>query len=280
MSQIIKNVARIKLQLFFVLQLIVTQVYGLSVVQISDTTGLPYLSSEQKDIYLKEANVQINTVSKWERETAGFEPYHFIEMKMYAEYMIQNDARQEDLSIIIPLMTLLDEKSLFFTFNTQQINYSRVEFVNTRQTGTGVDLYTLDLTIPSGTSVIEVNATNTGVGGSEVAFTIMLEDVIKWSKPIQKLIVSTTHANGLITGYSIQPSKTTLKAATWEFNTLPDQDLTVKWKITESTVGTGIDVAKVQPPDPLIPPIVALVVGGAIIGSIAYFRVKRKRVNQ
>jgi len=275
--QFIKNVARIKLRLVLLLLLIVMQANGTTLVQLGDTAGLPYPKLDQTNVFLKEAYVQIDTISKWERETAGFEPHHAVEMNMHARYVIQNDAEQVDLSINIPLMTPLDEKSLSFTFNALVINYSSVEYTNPRQTGTGLNLYTLDLTIPAGTSVMELNATSTGIGGSEVDFTIMLEDASRWPKPVERLVVSSTHANGLITGYSIQPSKTTLKAATWEFNALPNQDLTLKWKITESPVGTSIDVAKVQPPDPLIPPIIALTVGGAIIGSIAYFRVKRKR---
>ncbi|MGH9922012.1 MAG: hypothetical protein ACRD38_04615, partial [Nitrososphaerales archaeon] len=178
----------------------------------------------------------------------------------------------------IPLMTPLDDSSLSFTFNQHGVNYSNVEYANLRQTGTGVNLYTLDLTIPEGTSVLEVNATSRGIASSETDFTIMLEEVSRWPKPIEKLVVSSTHANGLITSFSIPPSKTTLKAATWEFSdTVPTQDLTIRWKITESPIGTDIDVAKVQPPDPLIPPIIAIIVGGAIIGFIAYIRVKRKR---
>jgi len=275
--QSIKN-AGIKLQLVLLLSLIITQAYGTTFVQLGDTAGLPYPKLEQKNIFLKEAYVQIDTISKWERETAGFEPHHAVEMNMHARYVIQNDAEQADLSLNIPLMTLLDEKLLSFTFNGPMINYSSVEYTNPKQAGTGLNLYTLDLTIPVGTSVMEVNATSTGIGGSEVDFTIMLEDASRWPKPIERLVISSAHANGLITGYSIQPSKTTLKAATWEFsNTVPNQDLTLKWKITESPTGTDIDVAKVQPPNPLIPPIIALAVGGAIIGFIAYIRVKRKR---
>ena len=254
-----------------------TQVYGTSFVQLGDSAGLPYPKTEQQKIFLKEAYVQINTISKWERETAGFEPHHAIEMNFSAEYVIQNDSEQANLPINIPLMTPLDDNSLSFTFNGLAVNYSNVEYANLRNTGTGVNLYALNLTIPEGTSVIEVNATSRGIAGSEIDFTIMLEEASRWPKPIEKLVVSSTHANGLITSYSIQPSKTTLKAATWEFNTVPTQDLTVRWKITESPVGTDIDVAKVQPPDPLIPPIIAITVGGAMIGSIAYLRVKRKR---
>ena len=276
----IKN-AGIKLQIVLLLTLIIMQAYGTALVQLGDTAGLPYPKIEQKNIFLKEAYVQIDTTSRWERETAGFEPHHAVEMKMHEKYVIQNDAGQVDLSINIPLMTPLDEKSLSFTLNALMINYSGVEYSNPRQTSTGVNLYTLDLAIPAGTSVMEVNATSKGIGGSEVDFTMMLKDASRWPKPIERLVVSSTHANALITGYSIQPSKTTLKTATWEFsNTVPNQDLTLKWKITEpAPVGTDIDVAKVQPPNPLIPPIIALVVGGAMIGSIAYFRVKRKRTS-
>jgi hypothetical protein len=273
----ITNVTRIRLQLVLLLSLIITQAHGTTFVQLGDTAGLPYPKIEQKDIFLKEAYVQIDTVSRWEREAAGFEPHHAVEMDMHAKYVIQNDAEQADLPINIPLMTLIDEKSLYFTINALMINYSSVEYINPKQAGTGLDLYTLDLTIPSGMSVVEVNATSTGIGGSEVDFTIMLEDVSRWPKPVERLVISSSHANGLITGYSIQPSKTTLKTATWEFNTMPSKDLTFKWKITELLVGADIDVAKVQPPNPLIPPIIALAVGGAIIGSIAYFRVKRGR---
>jgi hypothetical protein len=253
------------------------QAYGVTFVQLGDTAGLPYPKIEQKDIFLKEAYVQIDTTSKWERGAAGFEPHHAVEMSMHAKYVFQNDAGQAGLSINVPLMTTLDEKSLSFIFNTHMVNYSSVEYANPKQIGTGFNLYVLDVTVPGGTSVMEVNATSIGIGGSEIAFTMILEET-RWPKPIERLVVASTHANGLITGYSIQPSKTTLKTATWEFdNTMPNKDLTFKWKITESPVGADIDVAKVQPPNPLIPPIIALAVGGAIIGSIAYLRVKRKR---
>ncbi|MFY3740808.1 MAG: hypothetical protein HMLIMOIP_001252 [Candidatus Nitrosomirales archaeon] len=267
----------INLQLVLLLPLILMQVYATTFVQFGDTAGVIYPTIEEGNIFLKEAYLQIDTISKWERETAGFEPHHAIEMNFNAEYVIQNDSDQADLPINIPLMTPLDDSSLSFTFNELAVNYTNVEYANLRQTGTGVNLYTLDLTIPEGTSVLEVNATSRGIAGSETDFTIMLEEVSRWSKPIEKLVVSSTHANGLITSYSIPPSKTTLKAATWEFNTVPTQDLTIRWKITESPVGSGIDVSKLQPPDPLIPPIIAIIVGGAIIGFIAYIRVKRKR---
>ncbi len=267
----------INLQLVLLLPLILMQVYATTFVQFGDTAGLAYPTIAQGNIFLKEAYLQIDTISKWERETAGFEPHHAIEMNFNAEYVIQNDSDQADLPINIPLMTPLDDSSLSFTFNELAVNYTNVEYANLRQTGTGVNLYTLDLTIPEGTSVLEVNATSRGIAGSETDFTIMLEEVSRWSKPIEKLVVSSTHANGLITSYSIPPSKTTLKAATWEFNTVPTQDLTIGWKITQSPIGTDIDVSKLQPPDPLIPPIIAIIVGGAIIGFIAYIRVKRKR---
>lgn len=274
--QSIKNLANIKLQLVLPLTLVIAQVYGVTFVQFGDTAGLPYPVSEQKNVFLKEAYMQIDTISKWEREVAGFEPHHAVEMNMYAKYFIQNDGEQVNLSVNIPLMTTLDEKSLLFTFNAFMIDYLSVEYTP-RETGTGLNLYTLDLTIPAGASVMEVNATSTGIGGSEVDFTIVLEDASRWPKPMERLVVSSTHQNGLITGYSIQPSKTTLKAATWDFSSIPNQDLTLKWKITESPIGTDIDVAKVQPPNPIIPPIIALAVGGSIIGYIAYLRVKRKR---
>ncbi len=279
MLQSIRKVTGIRLQLLILLLLpfAVTQAYGATFVQLGDTAGLPYPTIEQKNIFLKEAYVQIHTVSMWEREAEGFEPHHAVEMNMHEKYVIQNDAEQADLPINIPLMIPLDAKSLSFTFNSHAINYSSVEYSNTRQTGTGVNLYTLELTIPAGTSVMEVNATSRGIGGSEVDFTMMLKDASRWPKPVEKLVVSSTHENGLITGYSIPPSTTTLKAATWEFNKIPDQDLTVKWKMAEPPVGSNIDIAKVQPSSPLIPPIVALAVGGAIIGSIAYLRIKRKR---
>ena len=270
--------AWINLQLVLLLPLILTQVYATTFVQFGDTAGVAYPTIEERNIFLKEAYMQIDTISKWERETVGFEPHHAIEMHFNAEYVIQNDSEQADLPINIPLMTPLDDSSLSFTFNELAVNYSNVEYANLRQTGTGVNLYTLDLTVPEGTSVLEVNATSRGIASSETDFTIMLEEASRWSKPIEKLVVSSTHANGLITSYSIPPSKTTLKAATLEFsNTVPTQDLTIRWKITQSPVGSGIDVAKVQPPDPLIPPIIAIIVGGAIIGFIAYIRVKRKR---
>ena len=251
--------------------------YGVTFVQLGDTAGLPYPATDQQNVFLKEAYVQIDTISKWERETVGFEPYHAVEMKMGAKYVLQNDGKQVDLPINVPLMTSVDERSLSFTFNALSINYSSVEYLP-KQTGTGLNLYTLDLTIPKGTSVLEVNATSTGVGSSEVDFTMLLREA-RWPKPMERLAVSSTHQNGLITGYSIQPSKTTLKAATWDFDSLPDEDLTLQWKIIESPTGTDIDVAKVQPPDPLIPPIIALSVGGAIIGYIAYLRIKRKRAS-
>ena len=269
--------ALINLQLVLLLSLTLTQVYATTFVQFGDTAGLAYPTIEQGNIFLKEAYMQIDTISKWGRETAGFEPHHAIEMNLNAEYVIQNDSERADLPVNIPLMTPLDDSSLSFTFNGLAVNYSDVEYANLRQTGTGVNLYALDLTIPEGTSVLEVNATSRGIASSETDFTVMLEEVSRWSKPIEKLVVSSTHANGLITSYSIPPSKTTLKAATWEFNTAPSQDLTIRWKITESPVGSGIDVAKVQPPNPLLPPIIAIIVGGAIIGFIAYIRVKRKR---
>ncbi len=280
MLQSIGRVVRISLRLVLLLPLIATQAYGATFVQLGDAAGLPYPTIEQKNIFLKEAYVQIYTVSMWERETAGFEPHHAVEMNIHEKYVIQNDAEWADLPVGIPLMVPLDEKSLSFVFSSHAINYSGVEYSNTGQSGTGVNLYTLELTIPPGKSVMEVNATSRGIGGSEVDFTIMLKDASKWPKPLEKFVVSSTHENGLITGYSMPPSTTTLKAATWEFNKIPDQDLTVKWKIAEPPVGSNIDIAKVQPPSPLIPPIVALSVGGAIIGSIAYLRIKRKRANQ
>jgi hypothetical protein len=255
-----------------------TQVYATTFVQFGDTAGVAYPEIEEENIFLKEAYVQIDTISKWERETVGFEPHHAIEMNFHAEYVIQNDSEEANLPVNIPLMTPLDDNSLSFTFNKLAVNYSNVEYANLRQTGTGVNLYTLGLTVPEGRSVLEVNATSRGIASSETDFTIMLEEASIWSKPLEKLVISSTHANGLITSYSIPPSKTTLKAATWEFgNSVPNEDLTIRWKITESPIGTDIDVAKVQPPDPLLPPIIAIIVGGTIIGFIAYIRVKRKR---
>jgi hypothetical protein len=268
----------INLQLVLLLSLSLPQVYATTFVQFGDTAGVIYPTIEEGNIFLKEAYLQIDTISKWERETAGFEPHHAIEMNFNAEYVIQNDSEETNLPINIPLMTPLDDSSLSFTFNELAVNYSNVEYANLRQTGTGVNLYTLDLTVPEGTSVLEVNATSRGIAGSETDFTIMLEEVSRWPKPIEKLVVSSTHVNGLITSYSIPPSKTTLKAATWNLsNNVPAQDLTIRWKITQSPIGTDIDVSKLQPPDPLIPPIIAIIVGGAIIGFIAYIRVKRKR---
>ena len=272
------HIAIVKLQ-FLLLILIITQAYGVSIVQIGDSAGLPYADVEQMDVFLKEAYVQIDTTSEWQRSASGFEPFNQIQMEMRARYLIQNEAGLAvDLPIKIPLPTHPLENSLSFMFNGITQNYTSVEYANPRKSGTGLDLYTIDLDMPVGASTIEVNTTSVGVGSSEIDFTIMLTDASKWSKPIEKLVISIQHANGLITGYSIQPDKTTLKAATWEFNNIrPTQDLSITWK-TESPSGTGmIDVVKVQPPSPLIPPIIALAVGGAIIGSIAYIRVKRKR---
>jgi hypothetical protein len=272
----IKNIARINLQLVLLLTLILTETYALTIVQIGDTVGLPYPEITQSNIFLKEASVRFDTVSQWERQTSGFEPLHSIKMKMDAEYVIQNDGEETDLRINIPLMTPLDESS--FTLNELAINYSSVEYASPRQTGTGVNLYKLDLVIPEGTSVLEVDAISRGIGGSEVDFSVLLRETSMWPKPIEKLVISSAHVNGLITGYSIPPSKTTFKTADWEFNNVVlDKDLTIKWKITELPTGTNIDVAKVQPPNPILPPIIAIVVGGAIIGYIAYLRVKRKR---
>ncbi len=271
-----KNIARIKLQLVLLSTLVLAETYALTIVQIGDTAGLPYPEIEQGNIFLKEAHVRFDTISKWERQTTGFEPLHSMEMKMDAEYLIQNDGEETHLRINIPLMTPLDESA--FALNGLPINYSSVEYANPRQAGTGVNLYTLDLVIPEGKSVLEVDAISRGVGGSEVDFTVLLKETSRWPKPIEKLVISSAHVNGLITGFSIPPSKTTFKTADWEFNNVVlDKDLTLKWKITELPTGTDIDVAKVQPPNPILPPIIAIVVGGAIIGYIAYLRVKRKR---
>lgn len=272
------KIAIAKLQ-FLLLILIITQAHAVTIVQIGDSAGLPYPDVEQMNVFLKEAYLQIDTTSEWQRSASGFEPFNQIQMEMRARYLIQNDAGSAvDLPIKIPLPTRLLEDSLSFTFNGITQNYTSVEYANPRESGTGLDLYTIDLEVPVGASTIEVNAISAGIGSSEIDFTIMLTDASKWSKPIEKLVISTQHANGLITGYSIQPDKTTLKAATWEFNNIrPTQDLTITWK-TESPSGTNMsDFVKVQAPSPLIPPIIALAAGGAIIGSIAYIRVKRKR---
>ncbi|MGH9922708.1 MAG: hypothetical protein ACRD38_08155, partial [Nitrososphaerales archaeon] len=169
--QFIRN-AWINLQLVLLLPLILTQVYATTFVQFGDTAGVAYPTIEEGNIFLKEAYMQIDTISKWERETAGFEPHHAIEMNFNAEYVIQNDSAEANLPINIPLMTPLDDSSLSFTFNQHAVNYSNVEYANLRQTGTGVNLYTLDLTIPEGTSVLEVNATSRGIASSETDFTI------------------------------------------------------------------------------------------------------------
>ncbi|MFQ5969780.1 MAG: hypothetical protein ACE5J2_04730 [Nitrososphaerales archaeon] len=272
----LSHIAIAKLQ-FLILTLIISQAHGVTIVQIGDSAGLPYPDVEQINVFLKEAYIQIDTTSEWKRSASGFEPLNQIKMEMHARYLIQNDAGIVDLPIKIPLQTHLLENSLSFTFNAITQNHTSVEYANPRKSGTGLHLYTLDLDLPGGVSTIEVNAISAGVGSSEIDFTI-LTDASKWSKPIEKLVISTQHANGLITGYSIQPDKTTLKAATWEFNNVrPTQDLTVSWK-TDPPRGTDMtDVAGAQPSSPSIPPIIALVAGGAIIGFIAYIRVKRRR---
>ncbi len=104
----------------------------------------------------------------------------------------------------------------------------------------------------------------------------MLTNAAKWSKPVGRIVVSAEHENSLITGYSISPTKTILKAAVWEFSSAPKEDLTMRWKVLTSPVSTQASAPRIES-SPIIPPIIAIIAGGLIVGTIAYVRVKRKR---
>jgi hypothetical protein len=262
---------------FSILSLFASHANGVTFIQFGDTAGLPYPATDV-NVSLKEADVNISTESLWTREVEGFEPHHNVLMKIQARYVIQNDMNEKvDLPLKIPLPTSLNEELLRFMVNGVNMNYSSVEYDNPRQKGTGLHLFTLNMVLDANSeNVLDVIAENGGVGSIEEDFTFMLTNAAKWSEPVGKIVVSAEHENSLITGYSISPMKTILKAALWEFNSAPEEDLTMRWKVLTSPVSTQASAPAIES-SPIIPPIIAIIVGGLIVGAIAYVRVKRKR---
>ncbi len=268
---------KIMLAQLLLLAIILPGVYGVQYLQIGDTVGLPYPGTPRADIYMKEAYMDLQMSSSWEKPIAGYEPHHAVRMTMNSRYVLQNDGTDPvSLSVKLPLMVSLEGGSLSLALNSDRINYTGSEYANPGGAGTGFSLYTLNLTLPPGTNVLEVNATGSGIAGIESDLTVLLQDASRWPKPLERLVISTAHENGMIMAHSIAPSRTTLTAATWEFDQIPDEDLTLRWRMTVPPIGGGVEPSKISPADPLLPPIVAIVVGGAIIGFIAYVRAKRK----
>lgn len=272
----IKRVLIISIQLVLLLSLTVNA-YGQTFQQFGDSAGLPY-PANNVNVTLKEADVKINTQSLWARVAEGFEPHHTVFMNIQGRYVIQNQMNEKvDLPLKIPLPTSLNTESLKFVVNGAGKNYSSVEYDNPLQIGTGLQLFTLNMALdPNSTNVLEVSVENSGIGSIEEDFTFILTNAAKWSKPMGKIAVSLENENSLITGYSISPTTTTLKAATWEFDSAPQKDLAVKWKVLTSPVNTQVSPPDIKP-NPFIPPIIAIVVGGLIVGGIAYLRAKRKK---
>lgn len=251
-------------------------VYGTSVLQIGDSAGLVYPETVQDSIFLKQASVEITTSSRWERLAEGFEPYQIVEMKMHSTYLLQNDGGQTTLPVSAPLPVSVDEDTLSFMLDGSSIEYSNPEYVNPGGTGTGMHLYSLNLPVPPGQSVLEVNATSTGGSGSEIDFTLLLRDASRWPGPVDSLQVSLASQDIILASSSIQPARNTLKAASWEFSTVPDTDLALKMRATMPPVETP-PIPSAPVTHPLVPPLIALAVGAVIIGSIAYVRIRRKR---
>lgn len=260
---------------------ILVNAYGQTFVQFGDSAGLPYPDSSV-NVSLKEADVKISTESQWAREVEGFEPHHTVLMNIEARYVIVNDMNELiDLPLRIPLPVSLNKESLEFKVNSVIKNYTSVEYDNPREKGTGLHLYTLNMNMDANSeNVLEVSADSSGVGSIEEDFTFILTNATKWPK-IGKISIFSENENSLITGYSIQPSETTLKMGLWEFDSTPDKDLTIRWKVLTSPVSPQIPSSEIEA-SPLIPPIIALIIGGLIVGAIAYIRVKRKResINQ
>jgi hypothetical protein len=125
---------------------------------------------------------------------------------------------------------------------------------------------------------IDVIAENSGVGSIEEDFTYILTYANRWSQ-VGRIVISAEHEDSLITGYSIPPTQTTLKAATWEFNSVPVEDLTMRWKVLVSPVRTQVSGAALES-NPIIAPIVALVVVGMIAAAIVYVKKKKRRAYQ
>ncbi|MFQ5940335.1 MAG: hypothetical protein ACE5KA_01365 [Nitrososphaerales archaeon] len=174
----------------------------------------------------------------------------------------------------------MNEESLQFKVNGISMNYSDVEYDNPRQKGTGLRLFTLNMVLQANSeNVLDVDVENSGVGSIEEDFTFMLTNAAKWSIPVGKIVISSEHDNSLITGHSISPTSTTLKAAVWEFDSPPTEDLTMRWKVLTSPVSTQVAPMEIDT-GPLISPIIALVLGGLIVSAILYVRMKRKRVDQ
>lgn len=273
----IKRVLIISIQLVLLLSL-TANAYGQTFQQFGDSAGLPYPANSNVNVTLKEADVKINTQSLWARVAEGFEPHHTVFMNIQARYVIQNQMNEKvDLPLKIPLPTSLNTESLKFVVNGAGKNYSSVEYDNPLQIGTGLQLFTLNMALdPNSTNVLEVSVENSGIGSIEEDFTFIITNAAKWSNPAGKIAVSLENENSLITGYSIPPTTTTLKAATWEFDSAPQKDLAVKWKVLTSPVNTQVSPPDIEP-NPFIPPIIAIVMGGLIIGGIAYLRAKRKK---
>lgn len=273
----IKRVLIISIQLALLLSL-TTNAYSQTFQQFGDSAGLPYPANSNANVTLKEADVKISTQSLWARVAEGFEPHHTVFMNIQGRYTIQNQMNEKvDLPLKIPLPTSLNIESLKFVVNEAGKNYSSVEYDNPLQSGTGLQLFALDMALdPNSTNVLEVSVQNSGIGSIEEDFTFILTNAAKWSKPVGKIDVSLENENSLITGYSIPPTTTTLKAATWEFDSAPQKDLAVKWKVLTSPVNTQVSPTDIKP-NPFIPPIIAIVIGGLIVGGIAYLRVKRKK---
>ncbi|MEM2759500.1 MAG: hypothetical protein QXU32_03700 [Nitrososphaerales archaeon] len=263
--------------LFLNILLLDANAFAASFLQFGDSAGLPYPFADV-NVSLKEADVKIRTQSTWDRQAEGFEPHHIVLMNIHALYIIQNNNNEKlDLILKVPLPISLHEKSLLFTMNGVSKNYTNVEYDNPRQKGTGLRLYTLNMVLEGNTTnTLEVSVESSGMGSIEEDFTFILADATKWSS-IEKIIVSSENENSLITGYSIPPTETTLKVATWQFDSVPQRDLTIRWKVLTSPVSTQLSSQEIQP-SPLLPPIVALVIGGLIVGSIAYIRMKRKKI--
>ena len=274
----IKRVLLLSIQLALLLSL-TANAYGQTFQQFGDSAGLPY-PANNVNVTLKEADIKISTQSLWARVAEGFEPHHTVFMNIQGRYVIQNQMNEKvDLPLKIPLPTSLNAESLKFIVNGAGKNYSSVEYDNPLQIGTGLQLFTLNMALdPNSTNVLEVSVENSGIGSIEEDFTFIITNAAKWSKPMGKIDVSLENENGLITGYSITPTTTTLKASTWKFDSAPQNDLAVKWKVLTSPVNTQVSPPDIEP-NPFIPPIIAIVIGGLIIGGTAYLRVKRKKSN-
>lgn len=260
------------------MQLFLANAYGQVLIQLSDSAGLPYPDGEA-NVSLKQAVININTESLWTREAEVYEPHHIVFMNIYGEYVVKNEGNERvDLALKVPLPVLPHEESLRFVLNGVKMNYSSVEYDNPRQRGTGLHLFTLHVTLDANSeNVLEVMSENRGRGSIEEDFTFTFTNASKWAV-VGKITVSSEHENSLITGYSITPSRTTLRTAIWEFSSIPNDDLTIRWKVLMSPVSTQISPARGEA-NPLLAPIAGLVIASAVIGVIVYSRAK-KRVNK